>query len=110
MELEISTGYGNRKVDTTPESLRSALYPEGDIDYGTTFTLGPASGVCLVAICISEVHLRRGEQGEFLLGIAVENHYKECTERFTRAQVLDKFNNFIIGDQAWIDDLQWKKV
>jgi hypothetical protein len=110
MELEIFTGYGDIKVDATPELLRSALYPEGEIDYGTTFTLGPAAGVSLVAICISEMYLRRGEQGEFLLGLAVGDNYRECTERFTRAQVLERLNKFMVGDHAWIDNLQWKEV
>lgn len=66
MKFLIQTAYGETLMNASPNAIHLALFPEGNIDYGATFSL-ESSGLSLAAICVSEAYLSPKEEGSFLL-------------------------------------------
>jgi hypothetical protein len=83
MRLLVSTGDGETEMEASPKAIRSALNPEGYIDYGTSFSLESLDGMSLIAICVSEVHLLPNEEGEFLLSSIASIHSPSVMEEIS---------------------------
>jgi hypothetical protein len=110
MQLLISTGYDETRMEASPEVIHSALYPDGNIDYGSSFTLESLDNWTLDAICVSSVYLPPNEEGEFHLILDNGTSHNECLTLFTRSQTVEYLNKFLAGDMSWVDNFDWDEV
>jgi len=110
MQLLIHTGNGDTSIDASPDAIHSALNPQDNVDYGTTFSLTTSDNWTLSAICVINCYLPPDKQGEFLLAIDNPELQRECLTRFTRNQVMEYLNKFVVGDMARVDNFEWYAV
>lgn len=110
MELLILTGSGETTMDASPDVIHSALNPQDNIDYGTTFTLTSLDNWTLTAICVTNVYLPPTEEGEFLLILDNGESHKECLTQFTRNQAMENLSKFLAGNMSWVDNFDWHEV
>jgi len=110
MQLLIHTGNGDTSIDASPNAIHSALNPQDNLDYGATFSLTTSDNWTLSAICVTNCYLPPDEEGEFLVQLDNPELQRECLAGFTRNQVIEYLNKFVMGDMAWVDNFEWYEV